>query len=85
MPATNRSSGFLRAVALLVPLSAALGGCVAVPLLELAASSASPTTPCATNASADPVPGCNAGATGSMIPGMASLMQVFAPATSPSQ
>jgi hypothetical protein len=84
MPATPRSFSSLRAVAVLVALSASLGGCVAVPLLELAATPASQATACAPSASGVASPGCNAGGMGSMIPGMASVMQVLAPGTSPS-
>ncbi len=84
MPATDRSSSLPRAVAILLPLLAALGGCVAVPLLQLAATPASQAAPCALVTSGVATPGCNAGATGSMIPGMASVMQALAPAVPPS-
>jgi hypothetical protein len=87
MPAIDRSSRLPRAVAVLIPLLAALGGCVALPLLQLAATPTPQAAPCAQNALGNQstpdgtAPACNTGATGSMIPGMASLMQVFAPAT----
>lgn len=74
MPATDRSFRFPRAIAIMVPLLAALGGCVAAPLLQLAATPAA--SPCTVGAS---TPGCSTGATGSMIPGMTSLMQILAP------
>jgi hypothetical protein len=77
MPATDRSFRFPRAIAIMVPLLAALGGCVAAPLLQLAATPlASQGAPCTVGAS---TAGCSTGATGSMIPGMGSLMQVLAP------
>jgi hypothetical protein len=92
MPATRRSSRFPRAVAVLIPLSAALGGCVAaLPLLQLGAATPMPqAAPCAQNAQGTQgtpdrtTPACNAGATGSTMPGMATLMQVLAPATAQS-
>ncbi|HTB43594.1 MAG TPA: hypothetical protein VK741_08215 [Acetobacteraceae bacterium] len=84
MPATSRSFSSSRAVAVLVALSASLGGCVAVPLLELAAAPASQATACAPAASGVASPGCNAGGMGSMIPGMANIMQALAPGASPS-
>jgi hypothetical protein len=86
MPVTDRSSSFPRAVAVMVVSLAALGGCVAAPLLQLAAtpglgSTQSPqAVPCTAGVT---TAGCNTSATGSMIPGMASLMQVLAPATQP--
>lgn len=84
MSATKRSSGFPRVISVLAPLFAVtLGGCVAVPLLELAASMpTSKPAPCVATTSGDPAPGCNTSAYSSMIPGMASLMQVIAPAAS---
>ncbi len=81
MPTTDRSFSYPRAAAVLVPLLLALGGCVAAPLLELAATPTSQAAPCAAGVA---TPGCNTGATGSMVPGMASAMQILTPATSPS-
>jgi hypothetical protein len=87
MPATNRSSRFPRA-AVLIPLLAALGGCAAAsPLLQLGATPMPQAAPCTQNTlgtSDGNTSACNAGTTGSMIPGMASLMQVFSPATAQS-
>jgi hypothetical protein len=80
MPASHRSFSFPRATAVVLPLLTGLGGCVAAPLLQLAAAPASQAVPCATGGANNATPGCNAGATGSMIPGMASLMQVISPA-----
>ncbi len=82
MSATDRSSRFPRAVVILVPLLAALGGCVALPLMELAATPTSSAAPCAT--AGDPAAGCNGGGMSSMIPGMANVMQMFAPGTTAS-
>ncbi|HEY3847238.1 MAG TPA: hypothetical protein VGL95_09005 [Acetobacteraceae bacterium] len=89
MPATRRSSRFPRA-AILIPLLAALGGCVAaLPLLQLGAATPMPqAAPCAQNTRGTPdgtTPACNAGTTGSTMPGMATFMQVLAPATAQSR
>jgi hypothetical protein len=87
MPVTDRSSSFPRAVAVMVVSLAALGGCVAAPLLQLAATpglgtQSSQAAPCTAGVT---TPGCNTGSTGSMIPGMASLMQVLSPASQPAR
>jgi hypothetical protein len=84
MPVTPRTLNFPRSLAVLVALSASLGGCVAVPLLELAAAPASHATACAPSAPSGASEGCNTGGMASMMPGMASVMQVFAPGASPS-
>jgi hypothetical protein len=81
MPPTDRSSSFPRAAVIVLPLLAALGGCVAAPLLSLATMPAPQTTACANNTPSGTTSGCNTGGFSSMIPGMASVMQVFAPAT----
>jgi hypothetical protein len=83
MPAIDHASGFRCAVAVLVPLLCSLGGCVAVPLLELAATPTSQAAPCAANTSGVAASGCATGATGSMIPGMGTIMQALAPAAQP--
>jgi hypothetical protein len=79
MPAFYRSFRFPRAAAVMLPLLAGLGGCVAAPLLQLAATPAPQAVPCAVGGVNNATPGCSSGASGSMIPGMASLMQVISP------
>jgi hypothetical protein len=91
MPATHRSFGFQWssfrfAIVIMLPLSTALGGCVALPLLALAGSMpTAQSAACATGTSGGTAPACNTGSTGSMIPGVTSLMQVLSAPAQPSR
>jgi hypothetical protein len=83
MSATARSFHFPRIVAVALPLMVGLGGCVAAPLLELAASPGPQAAACAAGNTGVTTGSCNTGSMGSMIPGIASLTQILAPVGAP--